>query len=140
DDCWFAGRDANGRLVENLAVFPSGITNLANYIHSKGLKFGVYLPVIPAACTSVTTPGHEASDAATILSYGTDFLKYDYVNGRPDLVATLWDAIKSGGGNMVLSLSAGSFDTWMPDLGNSWRTSIDYYSSDWTNIIRVLND
>ena len=80
DDCWsLRERDENGRLVADPAKFPHGMKYLSDYIHSKGLKFGMY------ACCGTTTcagyPGsydHEFTDAETFASWGVDYLKYDY--------------------------------------------------------------
>ncbi len=142
DDCWFSGRDTNGMLIEQTRNFPSGIRSLADYIHSRGLKFGMYLPARTngSACVPLVGPGYEAQDAAKLISFGTDFLKYDFVNGRPANVAAMWNALQAAGANMVYSLSGGYFEPWMPEAGNMFRTSRDYYPSDWTNVMRVLDD
>ena len=79
DDCWsYSERDKNGKLVADPEKFPSGMKALSDYIHSKGLKFGMY------SCTGTMTcaghPGsydHEFTDAATFAEWGVDFLKYD---------------------------------------------------------------
>ena len=80
DDCWsLRKRDKNGRLVANPEKFPSGIKALSDYIHSKGLKFGMY-----SCCGNLTCAGypgsyeHEFTDAATFAQWGVDYLKYDY--------------------------------------------------------------
>ncbi len=82
DDCWsLRQRGADGRIVPDPAKFPYGMKALADYVHSKGLKFGMY------SCAGVRTcagyPGsydHEFIDAATFASWGVDYLKYDYCN------------------------------------------------------------
>lgn len=79
DDCWsMRERDAAGKLVPNPEKFPGGIKAVADYVHSKGLKFGIY------SCCGVRTcagyPGsfeHEFSDAAQFAGWGVDYLKYD---------------------------------------------------------------
>lgn len=80
DDCWsLRERDANGNLVADPQKFPSGIKALADYIHSKGLKFGIYSCVGTHTCAG--HPGsfeHEFQDAALFAEWGVDYLKYDY--------------------------------------------------------------
>ena len=80
DDCWsLKERDANGRLVPDPKKFPNGIKALADYIHSKGLKFGIYSCAGTHTCAG--HPGsfeHEFTDAETFAEWGVDFLKYDY--------------------------------------------------------------
>lgn len=79
DDCWsLRERDKNGRLQADPEKFPSGIKAVADYIHSKGLKFGMYSCDGPLTCARY--PGsfdHEFIDAATFAEWGVDFLKYD---------------------------------------------------------------
>ena len=80
DDCWaLRERDENGRMVPDPAKFTNGMKSVADYVHSKGLKFGMY------SCSGVLTcagyPGsfdHEYIDADTFASWGVDYLKYDY--------------------------------------------------------------
>ncbi|NUU79162.1 glycoside hydrolase family 27 protein [Paenibacillus xylanilyticus] len=80
DDCWsLKERDADGNLVADPEKFPSGMKTLADYIHDKGLKFGMYSCVGTHTC--VGYPGsfeHEFQDAAMFAEWGVDFLKYDY--------------------------------------------------------------
>ena len=80
DDCWAEkSRDENGRLVPNSKKFPNGIKAVADYIHSKGLKFGIYSCVGNRTCANY--PGsleHEFIDAETFAEWGVDYLKYDY--------------------------------------------------------------
>ena len=80
DDCWsLPNRDENGRLVADPQKFPNGMKAVADYVHSKGLKFGMYS--CAGTMTCATRPGsydHEFTDAATFAEWGVDFLKYDY--------------------------------------------------------------
>ncbi|SDD90113.1 alpha-galactosidase [Paenibacillus sp. CF095] len=80
DDCWsLKERDANGNLVADPEKFPSGMKALSDYIHSKGLKFGMYSCVGTHTCAGY--PGsfeHEFQDAALFAEWGVDYLKYDY--------------------------------------------------------------
>lgn len=85
DDCWSEKqRDSNGRLVPDHWKFPEGIKPVADYVHSKGLKFGMY------SCAGTHTCGghpgsfeHEFDDAETFAEWGVDYLKYDYCY-KPD--------------------------------------------------------
>lgn len=80
DDCWsLRERDKDGNLVPDPQKFPSGMKALSDYIHSKGLKFGIYSCVGTHTCAGY--PGsfeHEFQDAAIFAEWGVDFLKYDY--------------------------------------------------------------
>ncbi|MEK4075129.1 glycoside hydrolase family 27 protein [Paenibacillus sp. FSL M7-0656] len=80
DDCWsLKERDASGNLVADPDKFPSGMRALSDYIHSKGLKFGMYSCVGTHTCAGY--PGsfeHEFQDAALFAEWGVDYLKYDY--------------------------------------------------------------
>lgn len=80
DDCWsLKERDANGNLVADPEKFPNGMRALADYIHGKGLKFGMYSCVGTHTCAGY--PGsfeHEFQDAALFAEWGVDYLKYDY--------------------------------------------------------------
>lgn len=80
DDCWsLRERDAQGRLVPDPQKFPHGMKAVADYVHSKGLKFGMYSCAGNLTCAGY--PGsfeHEFTDAATFAEWGVDFLKYDY--------------------------------------------------------------
>ena len=80
DDCWsLRQRDENGRLVADPAKFPNGMKDLADYVHSKGLKFGMYSCAGVRTCAGYPgSYGHEFEDARTFAEWGVDFLKYDY--------------------------------------------------------------
>lgn len=92
DDCWAEkSRDENGRLVPDKEKFPNGIKAVADYVHSKGLKFGIYSCVGNRTCADY--PGsleHEFIDAETFAEWGVDYLKYDYcfkpISERGDLL------------------------------------------------------
>lgn len=82
DDCWsMRQRDENGRLVPNPEQFPHGMKDLADYVHSKGLKFGMYSCAGARTCAGFPASyDHEFVDAQTFASWGVDFLKYDFCN------------------------------------------------------------
>ncbi|KAK8656499.1 hypothetical protein V6N13_098448 [Hibiscus sabdariffa] len=113
DDCWGElDRDSQGNLVPKASAFPSGIKALADYVHSKGLKLGIYSDAGTQTC-SQTMPGslgHEEQDAKTFASWGVDYLKYDNCQNTG-----------------VSPKERGQEDpaTWAPSIGNSWRTTGD---------------
>src|SRR5665648_783167 len=81
DDCWQVDRDANGEIVVDKDRFPNGIKYLADYIHLKGLKFGIYSCAGTKTCAGRPGGrGHEYQDARTYARWGVDYLKYDWCN------------------------------------------------------------
>ena len=82
DDCWMSSsRDANGNLVANPSKFPDGIAAVASYVHSLGLKLGIYEDAGTATCAGYPgSYGHEQQDADLFASWGVDYLKYDWCN------------------------------------------------------------
>ncbi|MFC0436019.1 NPCBM/NEW2 domain-containing protein [Kutzneria buriramensis] len=147
DDCWaLPTRDADGDLVPDPARFPDGIKALADYVHSKGLKFGLYSSAGTKTCNSAGFPGglgHEKQDAALWASWGVDYLKYDNCNNAGstttqqyiDRYSAMRDALAATGRPILYSLCEwGVNNPWMwgAPVGNSWRTTgdiSDKYSS-----------
>jgi alpha-galactosidase len=133
DDCWQVSRDANGNIVADAQRFPSGIKALADYIHSKGLKFGIYSDAGTQTCAHRPgSMGHEYQDALQYAAWGVDYLKYDWCNtGKANAEAaytTMRDALKATGRPIVFSLCEwGSNKPWLwaKDVGNLWRTTGD---------------
>ncbi|XP_072482834.1 alpha-galactosidase A [Notamacropus eugenii] len=84
DDCWLASkRDENGRLKADPERFPSGIRHLANYVHSKGLKLGIYQDVGTLTCAGYPgSYGYYDIDAKTFADWGVDLLKFDGCNSK----------------------------------------------------------
>ena len=81
DDCWHGPRDANGFITADPQRFPSGIKALADYVHSRGLKFGIYSDAGRLTCGGRPgSQGHEYQDALTYARWGVDYLKYDWCN------------------------------------------------------------
>src|SRR5690349_11177389 len=79
DDCWQVSRSADGTIVVDPDRFPNGMRPLADYVHSKGLKFGVYTDAGRMTCQK--RPGsyeHEAQDIQTYASWGVDYVKIDW--------------------------------------------------------------
>lgn len=135
DDCWAElNRDSEGNLVPKSSTFTSGIKALADYVHSKGLKLGIYSDAGTQTC-SKTMPGslgHEEQDARTFASWGVDYLKYDncYNTGTSprERYPVMSSALLNSGRPIYFSLCEwGQEDpaTWAPKIGNSWRTTGD---------------
>ncbi|GAB2627786.1 alpha-galactosidase [Paractinoplanes abujensis] len=146
DDCWFdPNRDSSGNLQANASRFPSGMRALGDYLHARGLKFGIYQ--VPGARTcaqsvgtypgSTGSRGHEVQDANQFAAWGVDFLKYDWCDGSGtinDQVATfakMRDALRATGRPIVFSINSNSFHcctgpqrNW-GDVANMWRTTED---------------
>jgi alpha-galactosidase len=136
DDTWEASRDASGAISCN-SKFPD-MAALAAYVHSKGLKIGIYSSPGPHTCGGYEgSYGHEAQDASTYAAWGIDYLKYDWCSAgriyqRPDLRAVyqkMGDALQHCGRPIVYSLceyGMGDVWTWGPEVGaNLWRTTGD---------------
>lgn len=82
DDCWHApGRDADGNPMCHPVKFPSGIKALADYMHERGLKLGIYSDAGYRTCAEMFgSAGHEYQDALQYARWGVDYLKYDWCN------------------------------------------------------------
>jgi len=133
DDCWQVSRAADGSIVADPKRFPSGIKALADYVHSKGLKFGIYSDAGTGTCQK--RPGskdHEAQDAKTYASWGVDYLKYDWCNAEGqdtrDSYQKMGRALRASGRPIVFSICEwGSTKpwTWAPGVGHLWRATGD---------------
>ncbi|MBS1593748.1 MAG: glycoside hydrolase family 27 protein [Bacteroidetes bacterium] len=133
DDCWQVARDKDGYVIADSARFPSGIKALADYIHSKGLKFGIYS--CGGRLTCQRRPGgagYEVKDAQRYAEWGVDYLKYDWCNsdGLTSQVqySTMRDALHRAGRPIVFSLCEwGSTKPWLwaDTVGHLWRTTGD---------------
>ena len=145
DDTWEGVRDAQGNLSPN-KKFPD-MKALADYIHSKGLKFGVYSSPGPRTCAEYPgSYGHEEQDAQTFAAWGVDYLKYDWCGARmiythDDLQAVyqkMGNALLNSGRPIVYSLceyGSGNVALWGAKVGgNLWRTTGDI-SDSWTSMI-----
>lgn len=137
DDCWQVSRDASGVVVADAEKFPSGIKALADYIHSKGLKFGIYSDAGLKTCGGRPgSMGHEFQDAATYAQWGVDYLKYDWCNtGSADAqsaYALMARALREAGQtyhhDILFSMCEwGTAKPWLwaSDVGHMWRTTGD---------------
>jgi alpha-galactosidase len=135
DDCWQVSRDANGNIMADPQRFPSGIKALADYVHSKGLRFGLYSDAGAKTCAGRPgSQGHEYQDAAQYAAWGADYLKYDWCNvGTTNSQAAytlMSEALKATGRPIVFSMCEwGTAKPWLwaKDVGNLWRTTGDIY-------------
>ena len=85
DDCWQGGRDSHNNIIPDPVKFPSGMKALADYVHARGLKLGIYSDAAQLTCAGYTgSYGFEEQDARTFASWGIDYLKYDYCNAPAD--------------------------------------------------------
>ena len=133
DDCWQIDRYPNGILIADPIRFPSGIKTLVDYVHSKGLKFGIYSDAGKKTCQE--RPGslnYEAIDAATFQEWGVDYIKYDWChhgfkkakNTYPIMGNELYqlnqDIVYS-----VCNWGWGNPWEWAPEFSHLWRTTWD---------------
>lgn len=142
DDNWMANpaRDANGNLKADPTRFPSGMKALGDYIHSKGLKFGIYGCRGSMTCLNIPQSGsygYETKDAASFASWGVDYLKYDNCNLLPacDMqkdYQKMQTALANCGRPIAFSICAWEYQNWMPSTGNLWRTGGDIVDK-WDN-------
>ncbi|KOV89636.1 alpha-galactosidase [Streptomyces sp. NRRL B-3648] len=148
DDCWaLPNRDADGRLVPDPARFPNGIKAVADYVHAKGLKLGIYTSAGTKTCNSVGFPGalgHEYSDARQFADWGVDYLKYDNCNNQGvdarQRYRTMRDALKATGRPIVYSICEWGENKpweWAADVGHLWRTTGDI-SDSWSSMLSIL--
>jgi alpha-galactosidase len=136
DDCWHGSRDVNGFITADSTKFPSGIKALADYVHSKGLKIGIYSDAGRQTCGGRPgSLGHEYQDALTYAKWGIDYLKYDWCNTEnvnPKGAYTLMrDALHAAGRPIVFSMCEWGQSkpwTWAKDVGHLWRTTGDIYN------------
>ncbi|WP_433855033.1 NPCBM/NEW2 domain-containing protein [Streptomyces kronopolitis] len=147
DDCWaLPTRDGNGKLVPDPHRFPHGIKAVADYVHSKGLKFGIYTSAGIKTCNPAGFPGglgHERSDAQQFADWGVDYLKYDNCNNlgvdAKQRYRTMRDALKATGRPIVYSICEWGENKpweWASDVGHLWRTTGDI-SDSWASMLAI---
>jgi alpha-galactosidase len=142
DDCWMQhSRDASGNLQPDFTKFPDGISGTAAYVHSKGLKLGIYEDAGTATCAGFPgSLGHETADARLFAAWGVDYLKYDNCNNNGSTTqaqyisrySAMRDALAATGRPIVYSLCEWGVNapwTWGANVGNLWRTTGDIGAS-----------
>ncbi|MBF4518002.1 glycoside hydrolase family 27 protein [Flavobacterium sp. ANB] len=136
DDGWMTReRDVNGDLVPDPVKFPNGMKAVIDYVHNKGLKFGLYNCAGTQTCAGYPgTRGYEYQDARFYAKLGIDFLKYDWCNTKgitaPEAYTTMSNALKTAGRPIVFSLCEWGDNQpweWGKPIGNLWRISGDIY-------------
>ena len=136
DDLWQGGRDRHNNMIPDPVKFPNGIKALADYVHSKGLKLGIYSDAAPLTCGGWTASlGFEEQDARTFASWDIDYLKYDYCNAPEDSATarhryrTMANALQKSGRNIALGIcewGQRQCEEWCEEVGGQlWRTSYD---------------
>lgn len=136
DDCWHGDRDSLGFIQPDSERFPSGMKVLADYIHSKGLKMGLYSDAGSRTCGGRPgSRGYEFQDALTYAKWGVDYLKYDWCNTEglkaEGAYKTIAAALKKAGRPMILSICEWGDDEpwkWGPAVGHLWRTTGDIFN------------
>lgn len=133
DDCWQIGRDSVGNIIPDPERFPSGIKALADYIHSKGLKFGIYSCAGTQTCQRRPgSRGYEFQDARSYASWDVDYLKYDWcftsTQDAQSSYTIMRDAIYKAGRPMIFSICEWGYSKpwlWASNVGHLWRTTDD---------------
>jgi len=133
DDCWQIGRDENGVIIVDKEKFPSGIKFLVDYVHAKGLKFGIYSDAGSKTCAGRPgSKGFEEIDARTYAKWGIDYLKYDWCNTEGQNAITSYnimrDALFKANRPIVFSICEWGYSKpweWANDVGHLWRTTLD---------------
>lgn len=136
DDCWHGERDSLGFIQADPLKFPSGMKALGDYIHSKGLKIGIYSDAGRKTCGGRPGSfGHEYQDALQYAKWGVDYLKYDWCEtedinpvGAYNLMR---DALRAAGRPILFSMCEWGHSkpwTWAKETGHMWRTTGDIFN------------
>jgi alpha-galactosidase len=137
DDCWHGERDAEGNIQPDPQRFPSGMKALGDYLHQRGLKFGIYSDAGTKTCAGYPgSQGYEFQDARQYAAWGVDYVKYDWCNtgegqaqrNPREAYATMSRAIAESGRPMILSVCEwGNNQPWLwgREVGHLWRTTGD---------------
>lgn len=146
DDLWQGGRDMHNNIIPDPQKFPSGIKALADYVHSKGLKLGIYSDAAQLTCAGATASlGFEEQDARTFASWGIDYLKYDYCNAPEDSATArqryhaMATALQKSGRDIALGVcewGQRQAEEWCAQVGGQlWRTSYDVRDM-WKDVVK----
>lgn len=148
DDCWaLPQRDADGELVPDPKRFPHGIKAVADYVHARGLKFGIYTSAGTKTCNEAGFPGalgHERGDARQFAEWGVDYLKYDNCNNQgmdaKKRYTAMRDALRATGRPIVYSICEWGENKpweWAANVGHLWRTTGDI-SDNWASMVSIM--
>eukprot|EP00937_MAST-01D_sp_MAST-1D-sp2_P007303 g7303.t1 len=137
DDCWHPSRNSNNTLVPFPDFFPDGMKPVIDYVHSLGLKFGLYTSVGDKTCHGGWSPGsygHYEEDANLFASWEVDYVKMDYCGGHdsPEGHANFSKALNATGRPIVLELCRGPYqdeDKWgyADSVAQVWRATGDHH-------------
>ena len=153
DDCWVGGRNpTTGQLYSNATTFPDGMQALADYVHGKGLKFGIYTSAGTNTCAGLshgTRPasyplgvgsgslGHESVDAQTFANWGVDYVKIDYCGGNLSAFPAMRAGIAATGRPMFLSINPYSANATLP---TSFAADGTLYVPAYADMSRISQD
>jgi alpha-galactosidase len=133
DDCWQVNRTPDGTIVADPQRFPSGMKALADYVHSKGLKFGLYSDAGTQTCQGRPgSHGFETKDATQYAAWGVDYLKYDWCHAEgldaKAAYSAMRQALDASGRSIVFSMCEWGTAkpwTWARGIAHLWRTTGD---------------
>ncbi len=133
DDCWQIGRDKLGNIIADPIKFPSGMKALSDYIHDKGLKFGIYTCAGNKTCADRPgSRGYEYQDAKYYADWKVDYLKVDWCNtstqNAEESYTLIRDALYKAERPILLSICEWGLSKpwiWAKDIGHCWRTTGD---------------
>ncbi|KAM9996955.1 hypothetical protein ACTFIZ_001902 [Dictyostelium cf. discoideum] len=145
DDCWAGGRYPNGTVYADPTNFPNGIKYVADYIHSLGLKIGIYTDAGTETCQKrVGSYGYEVNDAQTYAEWGIDYVKEDWcyatLENPQQRYQIMSEALNATGRPMFFSLCDWGYEnpwTFGMSVGNSWRTTPDI-KDNWDSMLSNL--
>ena len=139
DDCWSLKERKDGKLVENPELFPHGIKYLSDYVHSKGLKFGMYSCAGIKTCAGYPSSyGYEFEDAKQFAEWGVDYLKYDFCNfpksaNKENAYLTMSMALRNSGRDILFAAcnwGVGEPANWMRSRGaHTYRSTADIFDN-----------
>lgn len=136
DDGWQGGRDNKNNIIADPAKFPSGMISLVDYVHTKGMKIGIYSDAAPLTCGGYTASlNFEEQDAKTFAAWGFDYLKYDYCGAPADWQTAISryermaKALQNSGRDIAFGICEwGDRSPWLwarKAGGHLWRTTAD---------------
>jgi alpha-galactosidase len=150
DDCWsMRDRGTDGRLVPDPVKFPGGIKGVADYVHAKGMKLGIYGDAGTKTCAGYPgSLGHEDVDAQTWADWGVDYLKYDNCNNQSDgsqadyirRYTAMRDALRKTDRTIVYAICEwGTSQPWLwgKEVGQLWRTTGDV-NDEWPSLRSII--
>jgi len=149
DDGWQGGRDNRNHIIPDPRKFPSGMKALADYLHARGLKLGIYSDAGQLSCAGYTASyGFERQDAKTFASWGVDYLKYDYCDAPQDQATAqqryqaMAAALRAAGRDMVFGVCCQvRLEPWKWAAaagGQLWRMGPDSRDK-WSMIVHIVN-